>query len=423
MNSEVTKRQSTSYLRSLENKIELLEKEVHSLKEKLSLKMDASGHVSILDNIPLALINIDNTGNIIFGNAFFFNLFDLDSSFFEIKTNISSFSPLWGTSLLEKINILLKTHTSFDIETKLKQPGPKRIYKARGLPIKNNDNQEDSYLIIIGDITQRLKAENQLIHAKERAEESDRLKTAFIANISHEIRTPINHIMGFLELLSMDDLDTETRNDYRNIIYRSSQSLLNSIENIIDIARIKSGQIKLKTNEVNVNELISSIGKITEEMVIKNNKQHLEIKQIIPIKSNDYCINIDGHRLKQILKNLVENAIKFTNEGRVEFGYKSANDGSLYFFVRDTGIGIGKEDFNKIFDNFRQIDYKNTREVEGSGLGLSISKGLAELLNANLELRSVVGKGSVFSLHFPAIECNLQTNNTDFQREIFDTGF
>jgi len=127
--------------------------------------------------------------------------------------------------------------------------------------------------------------------------------------------------------------------------------------------------------------------------------------------------------LKQILKNLVENAIKFTNEGRVEFGYKSANDGSLYFFVRDTGIGIGKEDFNKIFDNFRQIDYKNTREVEGSGLGLSISKGLAELLNANLELRSVVGKGSVFSLHFPAIECNLQTNNTDFQREIFDTGF
>lgn len=423
MKSDVTKRQSTSYLSSLEKKIEVLEKEVRTLKDKLSLKMDTSGHVSILDNIPLALINIDNTGNIIFGNAFFFNLFDLDSGFFEIKTNISSFSPLWGTSLLEKINILLKTHTAFDIETKLKQPGPKRIYKARGLPIKNYDNQEDSYLIIIGDITQRLKAENQLIHAKERAEESDRLKTAFIANISHEIRTPINHIMGFLELLSMDDIDTDTRNDYRNIIYRSSQSLLNSIENIIDIARIKSGQIKLKTNEVNVNELISSIGKITEEMVIKNSKQHLQIKQVIPNNSENYSINIDGHRLKQILKNLVENAIKFTNEGRVEFGYKSANDGSLYFFVKDTGIGIGKEDFDKIFDNFRQIDYKNTREVEGSGLGLSISKGLAELLNANLELRSVVGKGSVFSLHFPTIECNLPTNNTDFQREIFDTGF
>ncbi len=423
MKSEVTKRQSTTYLSSLEKKIELLEQEVRSLKDKLSLKMDTSGHVSILDNIPLALINIDNTGNIIFGNAFFFNLFDLDSGFFEIKTNISSFSPLWGTSLLEKINILLKSHTPFDIETKLKQPGPKRIYKARGLPIKNNDNQEDSYLIIIGDITQRLKAENQLIHAKERAEESDRLKTAFIANISHEIRTPINHIMGFLELLSMEDIDTETRNDYRNIIYRSSQSLLNSIENIIDIARIKSGQIKLKTNEVNVNELISSIGKITEEIVIKNSKHHLQIKQVVPNNSEGYIINIDGQRLKQILKNLVENAIKFTNEGRVEFGYKPANDGSLYFFVKDTGIGIVKEDFDKIFDNFRQIDYKNTREVEGSGLGLSISKGLAELLNANLELRSVVGKGSVFSLHFPTIECHLQSNNTDFQREIFDTGF
>jgi len=423
MKSDVTKRQTTTYLSSLEKKIELLEKEVSSLKDKLSLKMDASGHVSILDNIPLALINIDKTGNIIFGNAFFFNLFDLDSGFFEIKTNISSFSPLWGTSLLEKINILLKSHTPFDIETKLKQPGPKRIYKARGLPIMNNDNMEDSYLIIIGDITQRLKAENQLIHAKERAEESDRLKTAFIANISHEIRTPINHIMGFLELLSMDDIDKETRNEYRNIIYRSSQSLLNSIENIIDIARIKSGQIKLKTNEVNVNELISSISKITEEMVIKNNKQHLQINQVVPNNSDDYCINIDGHRLKQILKNLVENAIKFTNEGKVDFGYKAANDGSLYFFVRDTGIGIGKEDFDKIFDNFRQIDYKNTREVEGSGLGLSISKGLAELLNANLELRSVVGKGSVFSLHFPTIECKFKNNNNDYQREIFDTGF
>jgi len=423
MKTDETKQQSSSYLSILENKIESLENEVRDLKDKLSLQMDTSGHVSILDNIPLALINIDISGNIIFGNAFFFNLFDLDSSFFDIKTNISSFSPLWGTSLLEKITALIKSQAPFDIETKLNQPGPQRIYKARGLPIKNPDNLTDTYLIIIGDITQRLKAENQLIHAKERAEESDRLKTAFIANISHEIRTPINHIMGFLELLSMDDIDSETRNEYRNIIYRSSQSLLNSIENIIDIARIKSGQIKLKTNEVNVNDLINSLESISKEIIAKNNKQNLKVKKVVPKNSNEYFINIDGQRLKQILKNLVENAIKFTNEGRVEFGYKSANDGSLYFFVRDTGIGISKDNFDKIFDNFRQIDYKNTREVEGSGLGLSISKGLAELLNAKLELRSVVGKGSVFSLHFPKISCNHQSKNNDFQTDIFDTGF
>jgi signal transduction histidine kinase len=404
-------------------KIELLEKENLVLKEELILKNEFQGHVSVLDNIPLALIHLDFSGNFIFGNDFFFSLFDLDYSFIDKNTNISSFSPLWGTELIEKINTLLRKHETFNIETSLKQDHQKRIYKARGVAVRNDQDQVSSYLIIIGDITQRKMAENQLIDAKERAEESDRLKTAFISNISHEIRTPINHIMGFLELLSIDDIDAETRNEYRNIIYNSSQSLLNSIENIIDIAKIKSGQIKLKTNKVNVNEMLKSVAKLSEEIVKKNNKQNLEIRTNLPDDSDDYHIQIDDYRLKQIIKNLVENAIKFTNEGYVEFGYKQSKNGHLYFYVRDTGIGISQEDFDHIFQNFRQIDYRNTREVEGSGLGLSISKGLAELLNARLELRSVIGKGSVFSLYFPNIKCKFRSKNKGIQKEIFDAGF
>ncbi len=421
--NELMDYQTSEQVKSLVKKIESLEKENLVLKEELMIKDEFKGYVSVLDNIPLALINLDISGNFIFGNDFFFSLFGLDYSFIDQNTNISSFSPLWGTELIERINTLLKKHETFNIETSLKQDHQKRIYKARGLAIRDEQDRISSYLIIIGDITQRKKAENQLIGAKDRAEESDRLKTAFISNISHEIRTPINHIMGFLELLSIDDIDNETRNEYRSIIYNSSQSLLNSIENIIDIAKIKSGQIKLKTNKVRVNELIDSVVKLSEEIVIKNNKQALEVRTSLPDDSDDYHINVDDFRLKQILKNLVENAIKFTNEGYVEFGYKQSKNGHLYFYVRDTGIGISKENFEHVFDNFRQIDYRNTREVEGSGLGLSISKGLAELLDARLELRSVVGKGSVFSLFFPKIKCDLKSKNNGIQKEIFDAGF
>jgi len=420
----ITKQQVSTNTNSLKRKVENLEKENKLLKKELRLKEETKGHISVLDNIPLALINLDLKGNFIFGNAFFYSLFDLEPTFYDRKINISSFSQLWGTGLIENINSLINYQKSFDTEAKLKHLGPERIYKARGLSIFNDGDKVESYLIIIGDITQRKKAENQLIHEKERAEESDRLKTAFLANISHEIRTPINHIMGFLELLSFDDLDGETRNEYRGIIYRSSQALLSSIENIIDIARIKSGQIKLNTTEVNVNKLIHTLEDLSTEIAIKNNKQSLNIRKKTPSNSDNFTINIDGNRLRQILKNLIENAIKFTNVGHVEFGYKPTRDGSLYFFVNDTGIGIEKENYQSIFENFRQVDYQTTREVEGSGLGLSISQGLAELLGANLELRSVVGKGSIFSLHFPKIKCSFsKMKNTNFPDEIFDTGF
>jgi signal transduction histidine kinase len=423
MNEQIrTKQKILSVEDSLKQKIKFLEKENLLLKSKLHLKDQAKDHISVLDNIPLALINLDPEGNLIFGNEFFFSLFNLEADFLELRTNISNFSSLWGTTLIEKINFLINENTAFDIETQLKHQAPERIYKARGISINKENGDIISYLIIIGDITQRKKAEKQLIHEKERAQESDALKTAFIANISHEIRTPINHIMGFLELLSLDDYDTETRDEYRGIIYRSSQSLLGSIENIIDIARIKSGQIVLKNSETNLNELFSEIEELAKDIAVKNNKQSLEIRKRIPANSVDYCINIDKFRLKQTIKNIVENAIKFTNEGFVEFGYKPTREGKLYIFIKDTGIGIEKENYEKIFENFRQVDYRTTRVVEGSGLGLSISKGLTDLLKAKLELRSVIDKGSVFSILFPKIECKFNKNN-NLPKEIFDTGF
>ncbi len=423
-NKILIKHKVSNSIISLKRKIEILEKENRMLKKDMGLKGDTKEHISVLDNIPLALINLDINGNFMFSNAFFYSLFDLEPGFLDNKTNIVGFSPLWGTNLFEHINSLIKFQKSFDCEVKLKYTGSDRIYKARGLSIKNKDDVIQSFLIIIGDITQRKKAENQLIHEKERAEESDRLKTAFIANISHEIRTPINHIMGFLELLSMDDLDYETRNEYRGIIHSSSQSLLNSIENIIDIARIKTGQVQLKSSLTDVNELLDSIEESAKEIVKKNNKQSLRIIKSIPPNSEGFTINIDSKRLKQILKNLVENAIKFTYKGSVDFGYKASLDGNLYFYVKDTGIGINKEDFKTIFDSFRQIDYRTTRVVEGSGIGLAISQGLAELMDAKLEIRSVVDKGSVFSLHFRKIKCNFnQRDKGSFPKEIFDAGF
>lgn len=414
---------SLSQFEEMQSRIAKLEKENKILKEELDSGNNNDNVITVLDNIPLALVNLDLEGNILFGNAFYYSLFDIDPNYNKSTDSIFNLSQIWGTNMLDSISQLVNDKKSFDIETELKHPGQKRIYKTRGLCIKNEEGTINSYLIIIGDVTVRKKAEHELISARDRAEESDKLKTAFISNISHEIRTPINHILGFLELLAMDNLELDTKKEYRDIIYRSSQALLNSIDNIIDIARIKSGQIKLKKSEININDLFNSVHSIIPDLQTKNGGRQLEIIKRIPQNSENLSICTDANRLKQIMVNLVENAIKFTHEGRVEFGYKIINNNSLNFFVKDTGIGIKEGDFDLIFENFRQVDYKNTREVEGSGLGLSISKGLADLLDAQIDVKSVVGKGSVFYLHFPNIKIDLKDNNTNPQPEIFDTGF
>jgi signal transduction histidine kinase/ActR/RegA family two-component response regulator len=258
-------------------------------------------------------------------------------------------------------------------------------------------NQPGSRLVIIRDITDRLEVEQELIKAKEKAEESDKLKSAFLANMSHEIRTPMNGILGFTELLRSSDLNDEHRQEYLQIIKNNGERMLIIINDIIDISKIESGYIKVTRTAININEQIESISSLfMPEAKAKGIK--LMVKKTLP--KNEVIVKTDREKLDSILTNLVKNAIKFTPSGSIEFGYEK-KDKCLEFFVKDTGIGVRREQKEIIFERFRQGSESLARNYEGTGLGLSISKAYVEMLDGKIWFESEFGKGSIFYFTIP----------------------
>lgn len=245
--------------------------------------------------------------------------------------------------------------------------------------------------------TERKQAEEELVLAKEKAEESDRLKTAFLHNISHEIRTPMNAIVGFSELLKDPELLSETRNHFTDIIIQNSYQLLSIISDIISIATIEAGQVKTTEKEIDLN---STLKLLSEQFQQKNQKQNVCLMVKNPLPDNEAFILSDETKLVQILTNLIGNAIKFTMQGHVKFGY-SVKGNELEFFVEDTGIGIPPEMQQEVFKRFSQVESTLARQFGGSGLGLSISKAYVELLGGKMWLNSELDKGSTFYFTLP----------------------
>ena len=254
----------------------------------------------------------------------------------------------------------------------------------------------------IRDITERKIAEEQLLIAKDKAEESDRLKTAFLHNISHEIRTPMNAIVGFSGFLSDPDLTQKKRKQFADIIIKSSDQLLSIITDIVNIASIEAGQEKIQENEININ-LICKL--LKEQFFPKTPKKNVTLRLKTILDNNDAIIITDVVKLTQILSNLISNALKFTQQGYVNFGY-TIKDSQLEFYVEDSGIGISFDMQEVIFNRFRQVETTAARKFGGSGLGLSISKAYVEMLGGRMWLTSELDKGSVFYFTIPYKKVN-----------------
>ena len=245
---------------------------------------------------------------------------------------------------------------------------------------------------IARDITERKQMELNLIEAKEKAEESDRLKMAFLNNISHEIRTPLNAIIGFSEFINEPDLVPEKRKQFTEIITQSGNHLLSIITNIVDIATIEAGQERVRETEF---ELNSTLLLLLEQFKHKAEEKNIGLTLYQAFPDSEIKILSDETKLIQILSNLISNAFKFTKQGYINFGY-SVKGNELEFFVEDTGIGIPSDMHNQIFKSFRQVETTFTRQFDGSGLGLSISKAYVELLGGKIWVVSQPGKGSTF---------------------------
>lgn len=261
---------------------------------------------------------------------------------------------------------------------------------------KQLQNQLNKY----SQLTRKFKIQNnELVKAKEKAEESDRLKSAFLANLSHEIRTPMNAIIGFADLLEMDELSDAQRKQYIQIIRSSGKYLLSIINDIIEISHIESGQVEVKTKEVPVGNFIEELYSSLKFSVPAGKKLKLKLEKLpaeLPSR-----ILIDEVKLKQILINLINNAFKFTHEGEVSFGCFVKENSQLVFFVKDTGIGIDPKNHKIIFERFRQVENRQQHVSGGSGLGLAIVKAYVDLMKGTIDIKSEPGKGTEFTLTFP----------------------
>jgi len=244
------------------------------------------------------------------------------------------------------------------------------------------------------------QAKKNLIDEYKKAKRSDDLKTAFLANMSHEIRTPMNGILGFSELLDDDELTPEQRREYINIINERGRHLLTIINDILDIAKIDSNQLEVSKVTFDLHHLLDDILISYKNEQKQNGKEHIKIILEKAVDEEKSFITSDDLRLRQILNNLLSNALKFTKTGFIKFGY-TIQGNKLEFFVQDTGKGIAKEKQPIIFERFRQEEETYTRQFGGTGLGLSISRGLVELLGGDIRFDSEEGKGSTFFFTIP----------------------
>jgi PAS domain S-box-containing protein len=264
-------------------------------------------------------------------------------------------------------------------------------------PILNPRGEVTNFVSVMEDITESKKMLEQLLEAKEKAEESNRLKTAFLANISHEIRTPMNGIMGFAEILKDPGLSRKNRLKFYDVIENSGKRMLDTVNDLIDISKIETGHVNLHLSETNVSDQLENLYHF---FLPEIRKKGLELGLKNGITDKFLIVNTDRAKLNSILTNLIKNAAKFTDRGQIEFGC-SKKENSLEFFVTDTGIGVPKNKQAAIFNRFEQAGIEDLRAFQGVGLGLSLSKSYVEMLGGNIWVESEEGQGSTFRFTIP----------------------
>lgn len=275
--------------------------------------------------------------------------------------------------------------------------GPDTWVFTTKLPLRDREGNIVGTFGISRDITERKQFEEELLLAKNKAEASDRLKTAFIRNISHEIRTPLNGILGFGQLMSEPNLSLEDKEDFLVMVNESSNRLMNTVTNIMDISIIVSGNQEIKKKDIDLNAFFYEIfNKFNPRCALK--KLTLSVQKQSGI--DELPINSDPELLNKLMNHLVDNAIKFTYNGDIAIGCTKLEH-EVEFFIKDTGIGIALNEQQRIFDQFIQGDDSSKRDHEGSGLGLSIAKELVELLGGRIWVESVKDQGSTFFFTIP----------------------
>ena len=313
----------------------------------------------------------------------------IGNSIFEV-----GFSEKMSSKIFQCIQQSIEFDSIETIEYALEVEGSSALFEMRIARL--NDH---SVVSLARDITSRKMAELKMEEAKNKAEEADRLKTAFLANISHEVRTPMNAIIGFSKMIASPEFDEDEKNKFVEIILTNGKLLLALINDMISLSKIESNTLIVKKSLCRINDLMVTLYK--EFTYDIEDKKDIKIKLSCDNANPKFAITTDATLLQSILQKLIDNAIKFTEHGDVEFGYRILESNELDFFVRDTGIGISEKDQSRIFERFHQLDNRTIRAYEGTGLGLSIAQHYVRLLGGELLVNSKLGVGSTFSFSIP----------------------
>ncbi len=324
----------------------------------------------------------------------------------ELRINLNNWKSIVLPQDIEQLKEAYNLHKvgvedAFQCEVRLlnKKQEPS-WFSLHGKITEIIDDSPNRITGIILNINNQKAFENELQKAKEKAEESDRLKSSFLANMSHEIRTPMNAILGFTELLIHGQLQPNEQAEYLQMIQRSGENLLTLINDIIDISKIESGELKISDERVNLNDLVKEAINVGESICNSLNKQ-LEIRVISDSPNDKLFIFTDPLRVYQILLNLISNAVKFTEQGHIDINYSVDANSTLTLSVKDTGPGILAKNKQLIFDRFRQVDESTNKKHGGTGLGLSITKSIVELMRGKIELNSEPPNGAEFTVRIP----------------------
>lgn len=348
---------------------------------------------ALFENAPLAFFRLDKDMKVVEFNHRFRKMFGYTDDDIGKVTKYDLLVDAEIGSLI--LDTILETK-EVTTEIMLKRKNGESFIANLTLALLEEGFKEIAIEGIVEDITQVAKARDELIKAKDKAIEADRLKSLFLANMSHEIRTPMNAIIGFTNMLREDDLSSEDRNSFIDVIQSNGNSLMSLIESLVDFSKLEADQMSVSMGEFNLNPLLESACDNTEKLL--KSEEKVKVKVIRSFESEDGLrIVSDRHRLNQVLSHLLSNAIKFTDEGEIEIGYKVEGE-ELGIFVRDTGIGIQKDKIGKIFDRFTKVSSDKNKLYGGTGIGLTISKGLTELMGGKIEVESKVGKGTTFWL-------------------------
>ncbi len=375
---------------------------VNELEESLFLLQESNlKYIDLFENDLTGDFILDASGIIKDCNSAFLKIYGYDSKDEIVGSKITE--RYQDPSEFDQIlNELKKERAILNYETVRKHHNGSLIHLVVNyLGVSNAADEIIEIRGYIYEITKRKELEKELVIAKEKAEESDRLKSAFLANMSHEIRTPMNAIIGFSSFLKIEGYTDEQKEEFADIIIDSSNHLLNLINDIIDLAKLEARQMKAEYSSFGLNELMQELYSFFHSQIIARQKYEVQLFYEAPVK--DLHISSDSTRLRQILVNLISNALKFTSKGMVEFGYQ-LQDQMLLFYVKDTGVGIEESKQQVIFDRFIHAEPSRERIYGGTGLGLSIAKACVEMLGGEIWVSSIRGKGSTFFFTIDLVE-------------------